>query len=224
MLTFLAGRRRLAAAAVTLAASVIALTSYASAAPAVLNLTPGSLDTTFSADGIAKPNITNSSLMSAVSLVDGSTVALGTRGDLTLVEKYTPSGELDTTFGGGDGKVTFRPVEYSFRARFLEGENHIYLVTDGTFRVTRTATIATNAFVFGSTRQQLQPVTYMTAVTKLGTTGGIDTTFGDKGTFLMRDQHVFDANFIASSTVTPGGSTVFARVRGNGPAVDVTRV
>jgi len=98
------------------------------------------------------------------------------------------------------------------------------VTTDGTFRIVRTATIANSGFFFGAHAAQLQVVTFMTAVTKIGTSGIVDTTFGNQGTFATRAQHAFDATFIASSAVAPDGTTVFARVGGKGPTVEVTRV
>jgi serralysin len=72
----------------------------------------GSLDTTFGGDGKVTTNFTptSDSIQGVVVLGDGDIVAAGIAGYLGVnpkmaLARYNPGGSLDTSFGGGDGKV-----------------------------------------------------------------------------------------------------------------------
>ena len=72
----------------------------------------GSLDTTFGGDGKVTTSFTpkNDSVQGVVVLGDGDIVAAGIAGigganPKTALARYNPNGSLDTSFGGGDGKV-----------------------------------------------------------------------------------------------------------------------
>ena len=72
----------------------------------------GSLDTTFGGDGKVTTSFTpkNDSIQGVVVLGDGDIVAAGIAGYLganpkMALARYNPNGSLDTSFGGGDGKV-----------------------------------------------------------------------------------------------------------------------
>jgi uncharacterized delta-60 repeat protein len=72
----------------------------------------GSLDTTFGGDGKVTTNFTpkNDSTQGVVVLGDGDIVAAGLAGagsanPKMALARYNPGGSLDTSFGGGDGKV-----------------------------------------------------------------------------------------------------------------------
>src|SRR5215510_5411957 len=72
---------------------------------------PGGLDGTFSANGWVSTDFGTGADVAydvAISDVDGSIVAVGSvggSGGRFGVARYQPNGTLDTTFGGGDGKV-----------------------------------------------------------------------------------------------------------------------
>ena len=70
--------------------------------------TAGSLDTTFSGDGVARTNFaTPDDAAKAVAIgADGYIVAAGAAGTDFGVARYAPDGARDAGFGGGDGRVT----------------------------------------------------------------------------------------------------------------------
>ncbi len=67
---------------------------------------PGDLDTSFSGDGRQTTDVDGSDDGEAIAVQpDGKLVVAGTAGEGIGVVRYEPDGDLDTGFGGGDGKV-----------------------------------------------------------------------------------------------------------------------
>jgi uncharacterized delta-60 repeat protein len=133
----------------------------------------GSLDTSFGGgDGIATTDISGSTdganalaLQNDGKLIAAGRAAVGESGDVALA-RYNTDGSLDTTFGGGDGKVTT-----DFTGDF-ESANSLALQSDGRF------VIAGGSFsgnYFGED----------TPLARYNTDGSLDTTFGGGDGYVM---------------------------------------
>jgi uncharacterized delta-60 repeat protein len=121
--------------------------------------TAGSLDTTFGTGGIVTTDIDDEDEANSVVLQsDGKIVVAGEAdGDFAVV-RYTTAGVLDTTFGGGDGKVTTNIAGAA-------SANSVVLQSDGKIVVAGYAD--DNDF----------------AVVRYTTAGVLDPDFGGDGTF-----------------------------------------
>jgi uncharacterized delta-60 repeat protein len=127
-------------------------------------LTDGSLDPAFSGDGRATARITRSSFAFGVGVqTTGAVVAAGTAtggaDDAFAAVRFAANGSLDTSFGGGDGRVTlaFSGHDAWALGTTLQADDGIVLVGGTGF----------------DTRRRLNAV-----VARLTPDGSIDTTFG----------------------------------------------
>jgi uncharacterized delta-60 repeat protein len=91
----------------------------------------GSLDTSFSGDGIAlaaDPYTQASAIVFALTIqIDGKIVGAGDRGHQTFLVRYNPDGTPDSSFGGGDG-VAFSEPEADFPSSGFESGTENYAV------------------------------------------------------------------------------------------------
>jgi uncharacterized delta-60 repeat protein len=83
-------------------------TAFLVALPLVAYAMAGDLDTSFSGDGMQTTNVgATGSASTVVRLAGGKLLVYGTSGSGMALVRYTNGGNPDTTFGGGDGIVTF---------------------------------------------------------------------------------------------------------------------
>jgi len=176
----------------------------------------GSLDTTFSGDGIVTTNIagrigSNDWLIDVALQSDGKIVAVGysvTWGDdaykLTLV-RYNPDGSLDTSFSG-TGIVTTHGG-----SRNLMGQS-ITLQADGKILVAGLAN-GTNRYTSG----------YVTLLARYNSDGSLDTSFADNGIRIdgttdgIRGPFALqpDGKILVASSRDNGNGSAFALIRYN---------
>jgi len=94
---------------------------------------------------------------------DGKIVVVGLNGgqsnQIVAIARYTPQGELDTTFGDGDGKIT-SPLGFAF-----SGARGVVVQRDGKIVVAGTTSTTTEDFL----------------VARFNSDGSVDTLFGDNG-------------------------------------------
>jgi uncharacterized delta-60 repeat protein len=92
----------------------------------------GTYDTTFNLDGISATDIGNNSNSNYIRDMDilpnGKIMTLAATGYSILLAKFTDNGELDTTYGGGDGIYEYSPGNANYE--FYASKFHIN--TDGT--------------------------------------------------------------------------------------------
>lgn len=150
--------------------------------------TNGLLDTTFSENGIAfvrdvvrRETHLHINEDKSIYIIGAESIQGGSDHTLTLY-KFGSDGELDESFGGGDGAVTVLSEDYTIPIKFKG-----YAVnSDETI-------VVVNSFE--------EDDIYKTALTKYTSDGAVDTTFGTDGTIIYSD---IKGNYIASVSIKEG--------------------
>ena len=149
--------------------SITALVLVLANAPAA-RAAPGDLDPTFGGDGVVRTDLTPTEDHGfAVTIQpDGKIIVAGTKGiggpnPRFAIVRYETDGSLDTSFGGGDGKVSID---------FTSGADFPYAVR---IQVDGKIVVAGAAAYFGNSRF---------AVARLTSDGSLDPTFGGDGTVM----------------------------------------
>ncbi len=156
---------------------------------AVLRFDPaGSLDTTFSGDGIVKTDATaGPDTASDVALMsDGSIVAIGSSGyEYGLLVGYNTDGTLNTGFGtGGIVQTELGGFGYGFSAGTLQPDERIVAVGEGA----------------GDTSDGADGI----VTARYTSTGALDPTFGGDGTVFT----AFSTDPFGGSSTTPTGVAI----------------
>lgn len=162
------------------------------------------LDTSFGSSGIVTTNFGsgNDRIYGIAIQTDGKILAAGSAANGTLdfgVARYLASGELDTTFGGGDGMVTF-PVGSFDDIAYAIGIN-----ADGTILVAGTAGVAIGDNDF--------------AVARLTTDGTLDSTFGT-GAIAQRDLGAGGDDQARALALVSGGRILLGGYGNSGTGLD----
>lgn len=160
----------------------------------------GSLDTSFSGDGLVKTDFGDTSDLAhgvaiqgdgKVVVVGTTTTPLATDYDFAIA-RYNPDGTLDTSFGG-DGRVT----------------------TDlgGMFDLLETVAIdADGGILAAGTYTEPGGIAYSLTVTRYEADGSVDTGFGENGSTIMRPDA--DQGDAAEIAVQPDGKILLAGATG----------
>jgi uncharacterized delta-60 repeat protein len=141
-----------------------------SAWPASASANPGDLDPTFGANGIATIETRATSGEAVAIQPDGKIVVVGTAAGKMTVYRFTASGSLDTSFGGGDGVL---PVTGFLASADEFSDGHAVLVQPDSRIV-----------VAGEARLRTE-VASDVAVARLNPDGSLDPTFGGGGRVLI---------------------------------------
>jgi uncharacterized delta-60 repeat protein len=149
-------------------ALMVAVTASLAVVPPAMAL-PGSFDTSFSGDGRVVSNLgmtnTGTGAFDVVYDSQGRALVAGQSGQGFTVARYTPAGDLDATFGGGDGV-------FGRRLGIFEAAAVPYALTlDAQGRIV----------VAGESRFSISSAPFRRFVVRLTTSGELDTTFAQNG-------------------------------------------
>ncbi|AXG70984.1 hypothetical protein KORDIASMS9_03239 [Kordia sp. SMS9] len=137
----------------------------------------GTYDTTFNLDGISATDIGNNSDNNYIKdmdiLPDGKIMTLAATGYSILLVRFTNNGELDTTFGAGDGIYEYSPGNINYE--YYASEFHIN--TDGTIFILATKDCVGCNPGSGSNVSRW--------VFKIDTNGAFDNTFSGNGEYYI---------------------------------------
>jgi uncharacterized delta-60 repeat protein len=185
-------------------------------------LSAGDLDLAFGTGGVTAIEPAGLRAGSVAVLPDDRIVVLATDpADVNsplVVRRYTSGGEVDTTFGGGDGQVGFA-LQDDLAPGFSTGGGSITPLSDGKLLVA--ASITQTAVPQG---EDYVPVPYLARLTADGT---IDSTFGDGGVIQLRSSTFLndlvvqsDGKILILGTDAPTGESAFILRRNSDGSAD----
>ncbi len=187
-------------------------------------LADGALDTTFGSGGkVITPLASPANANAVTVLADGKILVAGVTGDGTLNDfalvRYTPTGALDATFGGGDGIVT-RPIGATTDNAYdmtVESDGKIVLVGE-TFNGTNYDFALAHYNADGSLITNPQAIVFGNAPTlAVGGSGTVSATGGSSGNpvvFTSQSTSVCTVSGATVSGVAAGTCTLAANQAG----------